>query len=280
MKAIVLSGGGSKGAFEVGVLKQVLGGGWKPDALYGTSAGALNVSGLAFCGLDKLVQTWLNIKGNSDIYASKDSLGIPVNELADLFLGGGCGIYSSKPLQNLIDRLLTGSPSLPVTVCRVSLVTSEKQFVTATPSNPNLPLFRKAVLSSATTPVLVDLVDDEWADGGLRDITPVRKAVQDGARDLTVVLCDPFQADLLLGGKVGNVIDTITRTIECAVQQVFWDDIQDALHMPEVRLTVYAPPRPLGDSSKFDPALIRQWMALGEQAKPVYQSQALEANRA
>lgn len=76
------------------------------------------------------------------------------------------------------------------------------------------------------------------------------------------------------------MIDTITRTIECAVQQVFWDDIQDALHMPEVRLTVYAPPRLLGDSSKFDPALIRQWMALGERVKPVYQSQALEAKHA
>src|SRR5581483_2332040 len=172
MKAIVLSGGGSKGAFEVGVLKQLLGSGLKPDGFYGTSVGALSAAAVAFGGLDPLVQTWLSIKGRSDIYGSKDSLGIPANEMADLFLGGGCGVYNSKPLQGLIAKLITGKPRMPVTVCRVSLVTSEKQFIKATPDDPQLPLFQKAVLSSATTPVLVDLVDDEWGDGGLRDITP------------------------------------------------------------------------------------------------------------
>lgn len=270
MNAIVLSGGGSKGAFEVGVLKQLAGGGTKPDALYGTSAGALNAAGFAFAGLEKLVETWLNLKGTSDIYASKDQLGLPVNEMADLFLGGGCGIYSSKPLQNLIEKLITGKPTLPVTVCRVSLCSSEKQFISATPSNTNLPIFQKAVLSSASVPILVDLVDDEWGDGGLRDITPVRKAFQDGCQDVTVVLCDPYRENMALGGKVGNVIDTITRTVSCTVQQVFWDDIQNAVRTPGVQLTVYAPSQPLGDSAKFDPGLIRQWMALGEQAKPVY----------
>lgn len=270
MNAIVLSGGGSKGAFEAGVLKQLAAAGMKPDALYGTSAGALNVAAFSFAGLDKLVETWLNLKGTSDIYASKDQLGIPVNEMADLFLGGGCGIYSSKPLQGLIEKLITGKPAVPVTVCRVSLCTSEKQFITATPSNPNLPLFQKAVLASASTPILVDLVDDEWGDGGLRDITPVRKAFIDGCQDVTVVLCDPYEQNMALGGKVGNVIDTITRTVSCSVQQIFWDDIQDAIHTPGVHLTVYAPSQPLGDPTKFDPALIRQWMALGEQAKPVY----------
>ncbi|HJT25585.1 MAG TPA: hypothetical protein VJ873_13505, partial [bacterium] len=236
----------------------------------GTSVGALNAAAYSFVGLEKLVETWMGLKGTSDIYAPKDDLGLPVNEMADLFLGGGCGIYSSKPLQNLIEKLITGKPSLPVTVCRVSLCTSEKQFISATPSKPNLPLFQKAVLSSASVPILVDLVDDEWGDGGLRDITPVRKAFSDGCLEVTVVLCDPYQQNMDLGGKVGNVIDTITRTVTCTVQQVFWDDIQDAVHTPGVGLTVYAPPKPLGDSTKFDPALIRQWMALGEQAKPVY----------
>lgn len=272
MKAVVLSGGGSKGAFEVGVLRQLAGEGLNPDALYGTSVGALNASALAFCGLDRFTQTWLDLKDTSSVYGHKDALGVPINELADLFLGGGCGVYNSKPLQALIQRLITGKPSVPVTVCRVSLRTSQKQFVTATPDNPSLGLFQKAVLSSASTPVLVDLVDDEWADGGLRDITPVRRAILDGATEVTVILCDPFTENIDLGGKVGDIIDTATRTVSCVIQQVFWDDIQTAIHAPGIHLTVFAPEIPLGDPAQFNPSLIREWIALGERARPTFRN--------
>src|ERR1035441_8454175 len=43
MKALVLSGGSIKGAFQVGAIEYLLGdGGFQPDFIYGMSVGALN----------------------------------------------------------------------------------------------------------------------------------------------------------------------------------------------------------------------------------------------
>lgn len=64
--ALVLCGGGSKGAFEVGVLKVLLQK-WMPDVVIGTSVGAINGSVLLdgpniFTNLLRLEQIWLNIR--------------------------------------------------------------------------------------------------------------------------------------------------------------------------------------------------------------------------
>lgn len=73
-RALVLSGGGSKGAFQVGVLRYLFNK-EKPeyDIITGVSAGALNASMLATGSLDetlpKLEKVWLEeIKGNHSIW--------------------------------------------------------------------------------------------------------------------------------------------------------------------------------------------------------------------
>jgi NTE family protein len=64
--AIVLSGGGSRGALQVGALRALLESGVTPDLLVGTSIGAANALGLALWGADesglqRLEQTWLGM---------------------------------------------------------------------------------------------------------------------------------------------------------------------------------------------------------------------------
>lgn len=61
--AFVLSGGGARGALQVGAVRALLEAGFKPDLLVGTSIGAANATYLAVHGadlqnLDGLVQTW------------------------------------------------------------------------------------------------------------------------------------------------------------------------------------------------------------------------------
>jgi predicted acylesterase/phospholipase RssA len=73
--AIVLSGGGAKGSFEVGAVRYLYNQGVRPDILCGTSVGALNAAKLAegeggpAQGLAGLENIWLNLlKRNSDMY--------------------------------------------------------------------------------------------------------------------------------------------------------------------------------------------------------------------
>jgi NTE family protein len=61
--AFVLSGGGSRGALQVGALQALLESGLQPDLLVGTSIGAVNATFLALhgfskSGLDLLAATW------------------------------------------------------------------------------------------------------------------------------------------------------------------------------------------------------------------------------
>jgi len=50
--AFVLSGGGGRGAMQVGALRALLEAGLRPNLLVGTSIGAVNAAGLALWGVD------------------------------------------------------------------------------------------------------------------------------------------------------------------------------------------------------------------------------------
>ena len=87
--ALVLSGGGSKGAFEVGAVRclyTVFG--VDPDLICGTSVGALNAAKLAegrlaLAGLEAM---WLAMTDASDMYRANGWVTSIVNNLATLGL--------------------------------------------------------------------------------------------------------------------------------------------------------------------------------------------------
>ncbi|HEU4945919.1 MAG TPA: patatin-like phospholipase family protein [Kribbella sp.] len=86
-KALVLAGGGSKGAFEVGAVRclyDVFG--YRPDLLCGASVGALNAAKLAEgpAALSALENLWLAMKDSSDLYTPTPTVTRLINNLASL----------------------------------------------------------------------------------------------------------------------------------------------------------------------------------------------------
>ncbi len=98
LTAIVLSGGGAKGSFEVGALlylREI----WNeitPRIICGTSVGAINALGLAEAthsgGVDKIERIWLGLQFNTDMYVpslelqrASEILEVPI---ADILLRG------------------------------------------------------------------------------------------------------------------------------------------------------------------------------------------------
>lgn len=59
--ALVLSGGGGKGAYEIGAWKALVDCGVKIGGVYGTSVGALNAAGVAMGDFEKARDVWLNM---------------------------------------------------------------------------------------------------------------------------------------------------------------------------------------------------------------------------
>ena len=90
--AYVLSGGGAKGAFQVGAMEYLHKKGLRPDLIVGTSVGALNAAGYSYGGMRGLLNLWDGIKGNKSI--------IKLNWWRLLW---ATGIYTTKPLRKLLD---------------------------------------------------------------------------------------------------------------------------------------------------------------------------------
>ena len=264
----ILSGGGSKGAFEVGVLKHLFYNGAPLDSIYGTSVGALNALGFSFSGVENLWTIWNHIESIDAIFGRKF---LPVAIFEMLFCKGK-GLYNLDPLTRLVTRIVNrDKPRIPTTVCFVSLLTEAQQYCTASPAGFDKAAFIDAVVASAATPVFNDLVHNEFCDGGLRHITPVQKAIEDGADELYVILSQPYQRDDPedKNHKPGNVIDIGKRTINALVQEIFWRDVQDAI-LSGLPVTVYAPLSDLPPATNFNHDSIARSLQLGLNARPVY----------
>src|SRR4029453_12508859 len=103
--AFVLSGGGSLGAVQVGMLQALAARGVHPDLLIGTSAGALNAGYVAGHGtthesLDELANVWGGLR-------RRDVFPLPPARLPAAAVGGTPSLCSSGPLRHLIAERLT-----------------------------------------------------------------------------------------------------------------------------------------------------------------------------
>ena len=105
--AFVLSGGGSLGAVQVGMLQALGERGVEPDLLVGTSAGAINAAFVAGHGmkgdaLDELAGLWRSLR-RRDIFAARPLRGL----LA--MAGVQPSLFSAEPLRRLVRPRLVGA---------------------------------------------------------------------------------------------------------------------------------------------------------------------------
>ena len=190
--AIVLSGGGAKGAFQVGVLDElVVQRGVRFDIVAGVSTGSIQALGVAQDDVPGLVQRWLGIRGNKDIYTER-----PLGALGGLL--GEDSIYDTKPLRRLINgfaddaKLQASGRKLLLGV--VNLGTG--QFRTIDESVPGIanwvyascamPVFFDPLLTKAS-----DGTREQWVDGGVRNVTPLDAALELNPRGVIVVRAGP-----------------------------------------------------------------------------------------
>jgi len=208
--ALVVSGGGSKGAFSVGVIKDLIETYHLDfDILVGTSTGALIAPLAALGRIDKLVELYTTV--NNDKIIKKYNFGERV-------LNGDISIFTFGPLKELIKSVYSdafyselvdsGKEVYLTTVC---LQTEELVvFTTARSPKPskyyqtrtlvNANQFRAAVLASASQPVFTPPVKVnesvpgevykhfQYVDGGVREYAGLGIAVDAGAGEIFSIL--------------------------------------------------------------------------------------------
>lgn len=223
--ALVLSGGGARGAYEVGVLSYLYGelararGGVPPrvDMVCGTSVGAINGCYLAahmadpVSGVRRLVDLWTAIEFERVLrFTARQALQLP-----RVLRGGGdaeAGIFDVQPMVDLVTREVSWKMLAravrrgllrAVSVSATEISTGRTTlFIDAAPEvpmpsgfGPRVVVRREIVgpqhaLASAAIPLVfppVRIGSLLYCDGGLRQNTPIAPAIRLGARRVLVV---------------------------------------------------------------------------------------------
>ncbi len=185
MIAFVLSGGGSLGAIQAGMLEALLERGIVPDALVGTSIGAANAAFLA--GEPTLPQAqalsglWESLKPRQIF-----PLG-PIRTLKALHRDGS--LFSTAPLRQLIER---HSPYSRIERARIPLRIIATDFADGTEVVFDSGPVADAVLASTALPGVFpphQVSGRLYLDGGLVDHVPLAPAIAMGADTIYVLSC-------------------------------------------------------------------------------------------
>lgn len=230
-RALVLSGGGSKGAYQVGVLQH-----WLQDLkiqydyVCGISVGALNGGIMAQTRVDDpegayalMDRIWLDV--TNDRVRKKWYRGLLGMHIPAIWKPS---FYDSSALEGWVrgalDMELVRRSDRRLFVGAVSWNTGEYRI--ATDEEDNL---SEWILASASFPLFFEPVrigDELWTDGGVRNVTPIAESVKQGADVIDIIMVAGDGQMGYFDAKMGSIVPYIPRTIEMMNNEVIRNDIK------------------------------------------------------
>lgn len=296
--AIVLSGGGAKGAFQVGVLDALINTyGVKPRIVVGTSTGAIQALGVAQGDIERLKAFWLGLRKDSDIYKKR---------LAPFAVLTGKALYNSEPLRKLLaefhDPVRLAGSGVKLRLGVVNLQSGEFRTI-----DESVPGIDNWVYASCAMPVYFDPLETsdggQWVDGGVRDVTPLGAAMKENPTGILVIRASPAPRSVK-EKSFGGLIPIGLRAVGILQAEVSRNDLENtalindmlsaraqtaaglaaAGHYPAdvarligpidavvaryqfVPVRTIEPVEDYSDTLEFDPAKIRRAIAAGAEA--------------
>ncbi|GAB3892990.1 hypothetical protein GCM10028803_06610 [Larkinella knui] len=269
MRALVLGGGSLKGAFQAGAIQAILETGFEPEVIYGVSVGSLNAAflvheaGKQFAehgAVDwkkagrQLIEFWIrNITRPEDVAIVRPRFMMGYNTLLSRF----DGLLDNAPLQALLKThiklpILVNSP-IKLKVGAVDIIKGDMVYT----SNDDESIL-DYVIASSSLPFLMPAVciggdrQKMFLDGGLREVAPLREAIDDGAVELVCVAC---HAKHIFTEKFNyrSLLNLVERVKDITVNQIVNNDIawaerwieREKLRGKDMHLTLVRPHEPL-----------------------------------
>lgn len=191
MRAIVLSGGGARGAYEAGVWKALRRLHISYDIVTGTSIGAINGALMVQREFHKCINTWRNVDFSwlyDDFTTSKDKKDIYLNYIDKVLKGK----TDTVKIEQLVDSLYKPKKLYASSISYgiVAFNTTTKRVVYATKENTKPDKLKDYIIASASCfPVFpMKKIDDEsFIDGGYYDNLPINLAIDLGADEIIAV---------------------------------------------------------------------------------------------
>lgn len=276
MNALVLSGGGSKGAWQAGVIHELIRQGVEYDLICGVSVGAINGGFLAQSppeqmkdNIDFLVDMWESIN-TSNVYRKWF--------LWPLSVLWKPSVYNVKPLRDMIDKHIDNERLMHSrTFFSCGAVSHETGQIKYFLNRLNKDM-KTAIMASAAFPAFLtpqEIGGDHYYDGGARDVTPIKKAIDMGAKAIDIV--GNFTIDITPRyDKKITTLKVATRTLEMMSNEIIKNDLK-ALSLYNdlaakgltnkryIPYRIFTPSVPLDiNPLEFEPETISKYIKLGK----------------
>jgi predicted patatin/cPLA2 family phospholipase len=282
MRALVFSGGGSKGAFAGGVAQHLIEDlGIEYDMLIGTSTGSLLAPLCATGDMAKVRKVYTSVTQH-DIY---NICPFKIKKLPDgtiqssinhfntirMFLRGKKTFGEHDNLRKTIERSFSKKD--------YQIVKEKGTMVVSTVANLSLRKIEYKYLrdssyedfcdwmwiSSSFVPFmsLVEKNGYEYADGGFGNYIPIEEAIAKGATEIDVIVLSPrHQSHEPV--KTRNAFDIMIQSMQFMLRQIAYDDILighlQSIYNQNVHIRFFFTPRLLTEHSfYFDPEQMSSW---------------------
>ncbi len=283
-KALVISGGGSKGAFAGGVAKYLIQEKKQDyDIIVGTSTGSLMVIHLALEKIDELQRIYSSIKqrsifSNNPFFIKKvhgvKVIGIKhINTLWN-FLNGRKTFGESKNLRKFIRKEISKSDFLKVknsdkeVIVTVSNLT-ENRVEYKSINDYDYEDYCDWIWGSCNYVPFMSLLQKnncEYADGGFGDLVPIKEAILKGATEIDVIILET-ETEHLSRMPSKNPFSLLMNVFDFMLDQIEQQNVHigklQAIHK-NVKLNLYYTPTVLTTNSLiFDKKLMARWWKMG-----------------
>lgn len=293
-RVLIMSGGGSKGAFQAGVIEQLNRQDWDPDAVAGISVGALNGVMVATGQSDNLIKIWQDLREEQVLKKRR------IDRKAKNYLlhkigveKATLGFFDNSPLKKKLKESV-GSKFTKHYYCgTVNIETGAYKEHVARPMM--VPWnYLDAVIASTAIPVVFDPVNldgELHVDGGVRHMNPIGKILLEHNPDEIIFITTRKFDEPNEVKKVDDVVDVAVQTLHILLEEIFIKDLREFIRINELvrqandqgfelkkssgepfkvyKAKLYQPHEPLGDSLNFSNDQANRNINIGLEAEPI-----------
>lgn len=259
-RALVLSGGGSRGAYECGAWQALKEMNVRIDGVYGTSIGAINAALVAQGDLDRAVQLWSNIRMNSIVRMDEDAdfnvdrMLSRKRDLIPFLMENAKNLQMDiSPLEELVRETLdegkirASGMDFGIMLTRFPNLSGREVRLDDIPQGR---LGDYLIASASCFPVFpIKQIDGEkYIDGGFADNMPVGMAIADGAEEIIGVdihpqpvhpeyLCMPFMKLIHPLRELGGFLDFSPELLRRSRMMGYYDAMKLYSRFDGIRYT-------------------------------------------
>lgn len=275
-RALVISGGGSKGAWGGGIahgLYDLENARWV--AYYGTSTGSLLITLVALEDFQKLKKAYTSVNTNNIFSVN------PFNKKGKINIWNAIwrlirrktSLGEAKKLKKKIKSMFSVREYNKLIENGIKLccnVTNYKNGKIVYIYNHDYDYcdYVDYTLASSSVPIAFKPLKTDkgiFLDGGVMENIPIQKAIEDGADEIDIIIHSP-ENYTDSGWRPDNMLDVASRTLELMQRQTAKSDVVIAKLMAQkdIRLNFYYTPRVLTKNVlDFDPVIMSAWWEEG-----------------